>query len=194
MVAIPRRVVVVVVPGLGPTNGDRRLSFKFVMLHGSSGFYSHAIHEHFQGSPAFSIYNVRMVFKLSQDKFKYMAIADNKQRDMPSAKDRAKGRKLAYPEAVLLANPKETKLKREVDDKYQYSMEKKDIKVHGWISNDPAAVGFWQITPSNGGDKGTKTLLIVLASVDEVMMGFLGDFKVHSSILPNFVEGFASSR
>lgn len=36
----------------------------------------------------------------------------------------------------------------QVDDKYQYSCEDKDNKVHGWISNDPP-VGFWMITPSN---------------------------------------------
>ena len=36
---------------------------------------------------------------------------------------------------------------RQVDDKYQYSMESQDIKVHGWICKDPPT-GFWQITPS----------------------------------------------
>lgn len=35
-----------------------------------------------------------------------------------------------------------------MDDKYQYSCENKDLKVHGWISNNPA-VGFWQITASD---------------------------------------------
>lgn len=35
----------------------------------------------------------------------------------------------------------------QVDDKYEYSCESKDIGVHGWISLDPP-VGFWQITPS----------------------------------------------
>lgn len=34
-----------------------------------------------------------------------------------------------------------------VDDKYQYSMDAKDIRVHGWISTD-STVGFWQILPS----------------------------------------------
>lgn len=36
----------------------------------------------------------------------------------------------------------------QVDDKYQYTSENKDNKVHGWICFDPP-VGFWQITPSN---------------------------------------------
>lgn len=39
-----------------------------------------------------------------------------------------------------------------VDDKYQYSSENKDLKVHGWISpeseTDPT-MGFWVIIPSN---------------------------------------------
>ena len=36
----------------------------------------------------------------------------------------------------------------QVDDKYQYSCENKDNRVHGWISANPA-IGFWMITPSN---------------------------------------------
>ena len=36
----------------------------------------------------------------------------------------------------------------QVDDKYQYSCDNKDIRVHGWISSIPH-VGFWQITPSD---------------------------------------------
>ncbi|KAK7845267.1 rhamnogalacturonate lyase, partial [Quercus suber] len=39
-------------------------------------------------------------------------------------------------------------LHAKVDDKYQYSCENKDLRVHGWICKDPT-VGFWQITPSN---------------------------------------------
>lgn len=35
-----------------------------------------------------------------------------------------------------------------MDDKYQYSCDDKDNKVHGWISFDPP-IGFWQITPSD---------------------------------------------
>jgi len=35
-----------------------------------------------------------------------------------------------------------------VDDKYQYSCENKDNRVHGWISENPT-VGFWIITPSD---------------------------------------------
>lgn len=35
----------------------------------------------------------------------------------------------------------------QVDDKYQYSCESKDLRVHGWICYAPP-VGFWVITPS----------------------------------------------
>lgn len=69
---------------------------------------------------------------------------------MPLPDDRLppRGQALAYPEAVLLVNPVEPDFKGEVDDKYQYSSENKDNRVHGWICMDPP-VGFWQITPSN---------------------------------------------
>lgn len=106
-----------------------------------------------------------------------MAIADDRQRFMPMPEDRMPNRsqKLAYPEAAVLTNPINNELKAEVrksygqtliiyilfwlilayyiewlkvDDKYQYSCEDKDIKVHGWICFKPP-IGFWQITPSN---------------------------------------------
>ncbi|KAI3884118.1 hypothetical protein MKW92_031969 [Papaver armeniacum] len=118
-----------------PLNIDKR----FVMLRGRSGFYSYAIYEHMDTWPAFSLAETRIAFKLSMDKFHYMAITDNRKRVMPTADDRdfPRGKALAYPEAVRL-----------VDDKYQYSIENKDNKVHGWICTDPR-VGFWQITPSD---------------------------------------------
>ncbi|XP_019156535.1 PREDICTED: probable rhamnogalacturonate lyase B isoform X2 [Ipomoea nil] len=125
---------------------DRR----FIVLRDSPGFYSYAIFEHSKDLPAFNLNTTRIAFMLNKDKFHYMAVADNRQRFMPSADDRLPGRgqQLAYPEAVLLVDPVEPEFKGEVDDKYQYSCENKDNKVHGWICFDPP-VGFWQITPSN---------------------------------------------
>jgi rhamnogalacturonan endolyase len=76
-----------------------------------------------------------------------MALSDDKQRIMPTQKDRENSQALAYPEAVLLTNTTNPRIRGEVDDKYQYSSEVKDNKVHGWISLDPP-VGFWIITPS----------------------------------------------
>ncbi|XAR48480.1 Rhamnogalacturonan endolyase, partial [Bertholletia excelsa] len=133
---------------LVPLNIDKR----FILLRGCSGFYSYAIYEH-GGSPewpAFSLGETRIAFKLRKDKFHYMAVADNRKRFMPLPDDRLPGRgqALAYPEAVLLVNPVEPEFKGEVDDKYQYSCENKELRVHGWISTVPP-VGFWQITPSN---------------------------------------------
>ncbi|KAB2023652.1 hypothetical protein ES319_D06G033300v1 [Gossypium barbadense] len=129
-----------------PLNIDKR----FVMLRGSSGFYSYAIYEHLKEWPGFNLPQTRVVFKLRKDKFRYMAVADNRQRRMPLPDDRSPRRSspLAYPEAVLIVHPVESEFKGEVDDKYQYSCENKDLHVHGWICNDPP-VGWWQITPSN---------------------------------------------
>ncbi|KAG6648678.1 hypothetical protein I3843_07G160200 [Carya illinoinensis] len=131
---------------LVPLNIDKR----YIMLRGSSGFYSYAIYEHLEEWPAFNIDNTRIAFKLREDMFHYMAIADNRQRFMPLPEDRLpdRGQALAYPEAVLLVNPVEPDFKGEVDDKYQYACENKDNRVHGWISNNPS-VGFWQITASD---------------------------------------------
>ncbi|KAM3730359.1 hypothetical protein ACB098_12G081100 [Castanea mollissima] len=129
-----------------PLNIDKR----FIMLRNSSGFYTYAIYEHLKEWPPFNLPQTRIVFKLRKDKFQYMAMADNRQRYMPLPDDRLPGRgePLATPEAVLLVNPIEPEFKGEVDDKYQYSCENKDLRVHGWICMDPL-VGFWQITPSS---------------------------------------------
>ncbi|XP_009771423.1 uncharacterized protein LOC107773907 isoform X2 [Nicotiana tabacum] len=81
-------------------------------------------------------------------RFQYMAISDERQRIMPTAQDREMGQKLDYPEAVLLTNPTNSFIKGEVDDKYQYSCENKDNRVHGWISPNPRT-GFWMITPTD---------------------------------------------
>ncbi|XP_055834422.1 probable rhamnogalacturonate lyase B isoform X2 [Solanum dulcamara] len=122
----------------------------FIMLKRSSGFYSYAIYEHLEGWPGFNLDETRISFKLRKDKFHYMAMADNRQRYMPLPDDRLpdRGQPLAYPEAVLLVNPIEPEFKGEVDDKYQYSCEDKDLKVHGWICMDPS-LGFWIIIPSD---------------------------------------------
>ncbi|KAL1310214.1 hypothetical protein HN51_052866 [Arachis hypogaea] len=131
-----------------PLNIDKR----FVMVSGSSGFYTYAIYEHLDEWPGFNLSNTRIAFKLRKDKFHYMVVAGDRQRFMPLPDDREEGRGqvLAYPEAVLLLNPIEPQFKGEVDDKYQYSCESRKNQVHGWISMDPPkSTGFWIITPSN---------------------------------------------
>ncbi|KAI3451280.1 hypothetical protein Pfo_007945 [Paulownia fortunei] len=127
-----------------PLNIDKR----FVMLRDSPGFYSYAVLERLKGWPAFDIQEGRIVFKLQENKFHYMAMSDDRQRIMPMPRDRLTGLVLDYPEAVLLTRPSNPQLKGEVDDKYLYSCDNKDIKVHGWVSNN-SSVGFWMITPSN---------------------------------------------
>ncbi|XP_071737652.1 uncharacterized protein [Rutidosis leptorrhynchoides] len=127
-----------------------KIDKRYIMLRGSSGFYTYAIYEHLEEWPSFSLDNTRVAFKLRKDKFHYMANSDDRQRDMPLPDDRLppRGEQLAYPEAVLLVNPVEPEFQGQVDDKYQYAVELQDLRVHGWICIDPA-IGFWQITPSN---------------------------------------------
>nr|XP_027089915.1 probable rhamnogalacturonate lyase B isoform X4 [Coffea arabica] len=133
-----------------PLSIDKRIICRFVVLRGFSGFYSYAIFEHLKDLPGFNLNTTRIAFMLRKDKFHYIAITDNRQRFMPLPDDRLppRGQQLAYPEAVLLVDPIEPEFKGQVDDKYQYSLENKDNRVHGWICFDPP-VGFWQITPSN---------------------------------------------
>ncbi|KAL8494755.1 hypothetical protein ACS0TY_025558 [Phlomoides rotata] len=172
-----------------PLNIDKR----FVLLRGCSGFYTYAIYEHV-GSPewpAFSLGETRIAFKLRKDKFHYMALADNRRRFMPLPDDRLPGRgqPLAYPEAVLLVNPVEPELKGEVDDKYQYSCDNKDLKVHGWISTNPP-VGFWQITPSDEFRSGGPLKQNLTSHVGPTMLAvFLSAHYAGDDLVPKFGQG-----
>lgn len=174
---------------LAPINIDKR----FVLLRGCSGFYSYAIYEHLGSMdwPAFSLGETRIAFKLRKDKFHYMAVSDSRQRFMPLPDDRLSGRgqPLAYPEAVLLVNPVEPELRGEVDDKYQYSCDNKDLRVHGWISMDPP-VGFWQITPSDEFRSGGPLKQNLSSHVGPTTLAmFLSSHYAGDDLVPNFGKG-----
>ncbi|XP_052190282.1 uncharacterized protein LOC127799982 isoform X3 [Diospyros lotus] len=176
---------------LVPLNIDKR----FIMLRGSSGFYSYAIYKH-EGLPewpAFSLAETRIAFKLRKDKFHYMAVADNRKRYMPLPEDRLprRGQALAYPEAVLLINPVEPEFKGEVDDKYQYSCENKDLRVHGWICTDPP-VGFWQITPSDEFRTGGPLKQNLSSHVGPTCLAmFMSAHYAGDDLVPKFGQGEA---
>ncbi|KAG2291163.1 hypothetical protein Bca4012_007113 [Brassica carinata] len=133
---------------IAPLNVDKR----YIIRRGVSGVYMYAVLERLKGWPQVEMDQTRIVFKLDTTKFDFMAISDNRQKVMPSDADRninnGIAAPLAYKEAVRLMNPQNHTLKGQVDDKYMYSMESKDNKVHGWISSDQR-VGFWMITPSD---------------------------------------------
>lgn len=126
------------------------IDIRYILRRGDSGFYSYAIFDRPEGMPAVEVDQIRIVFKLHKNRFNYMAISDNRQRSMPTMRDRERGQILAYPEAVLLTKPTNPEFRGEVDDKYQYSCENTDNSLHGWVSLDSdAPVGFWMITSSN---------------------------------------------
>ncbi|XP_076890336.1 uncharacterized protein LOC143541383 [Bidens hawaiensis] len=168
-----------------------KIDKRFVLLRGSSGFYSYAIYEHLEGFPGFNLDETRIAFKLRKDKFHYMAMSDDRQRYMPLPDDRSpdRGKPLAYPEAVLLVNPVEPEFKGEVDDKYQYSCETKDLKVHGWISTNPP-VGFWQITPSNEFRTGGPTKQELTSHVGPTNLAmFISAHYGGNDLVVEFLEG-----
>ncbi|XP_012081709.1 probable rhamnogalacturonate lyase B isoform X2 [Jatropha curcas] len=135
-------------PSMGESTVPLNVDKRYILRRGSSGLYLYTILEREEGWPDVDMDQIRVVFKLQKDKFHFMAVSDDRQRIMPMPEDRIRGSPLAYPEAVLLTNPTNPDLRGEVDDKYQYSCEDKDNKVHGWISDDPP-VGFWMITPTD---------------------------------------------
>ncbi|KAK3124067.1 hypothetical protein QOZ80_8AG0639980 [Eleusine coracana subsp. coracana] len=170
-----------------PLNIDKR----FIVLRGSSGFYTYGIYEHKEGWPDFGLGETRVAFKLRKDKFHYMALADNRQRIMPMPDDRLppRGQQLAYPEAVLLVDPINPDLRGEVDDKYQYSCEDQYNNVHGWISFDPP-IGFWQITPSDEFRTGGPLKQNLTSHVGPTMLAmFLSAHYAGDDLSPKFTNG-----
>jgi len=176
--------------GVGiPLNIDKR----FALMQGCSGFYTYSIYERPNGWPAFSLNQTRIVFKLSKDRFRYMAIADDRQRLMPAPEDLNPDRsqQLAYPEAHILTNPVEPCLRDEVDDKYQYSKENWDHRVHGWISGNPM-VGFWIITPSDEFRNGGPTKQNLTSHVGPTCLSvFHSAHYAGLELCPSFEEGEA---
>ncbi|KAG6555730.1 hypothetical protein Mapa_002969 [Marchantia paleacea] len=141
-------------PAMVPLTIDKR----FVVVRGHSGFYTYGIYSRASGWPDFDLGQTRVCFKLRESDFHYIALADNKIKLMPLPSDLSDSRseQLAYKEARLLTDPQNSALKGQVDDKYQYALNNRDNRLHGWVANetDPV-VGFWMITPSsefrNGG-------------------------------------------
>ncbi|KAL6012682.1 hypothetical protein ACLOJK_003171 [Asimina triloba] len=170
-----------------PLNIDKR----FIMLRGCSGFYTYAIYEHLEGWPDFSLSETRIAFKLRKDKFHYMATSDERQRMMPMPEDRnpPRGRPLAFQEAVLLVNPINPDLRGEVDDKYQYSCDNKDNKVHGWICFDPP-VGLWLITPSDEYRTGGPLKQNLTSHVGPTSLAvFMSAHYAGDDLVPKFING-----
>ncbi|RLM60827.1 hypothetical protein C2845_PM14G21280 [Panicum miliaceum] len=170
-----------------PLNIDKR----FIILRGSSGFYTYGIYEHKEGWPDFGLGETRVAFKLRKDKFHYMALADDRQRIMPMPDDRLppRGLPLAYPEAVLLVDPINPDLRGEVDDKYHYSCEDQYNNVHGWMSFDPP-IGFWQITPSDEFRTGGPLKQNLTSHVGPTMLAmFLSAHYAGDDLSPMFTNG-----
>ncbi|KAI3846636.1 hypothetical protein MKW92_023811 [Papaver armeniacum] len=170
-----------------PLNFDIR----YVMLKGSSGFYTYGIYEHVNGMPDFNLNGTRVAFKLRKDKFQYMAISKTRQRRMPLPEDREppRGEVLQFKEATLLVDPVEPELKGQVDDKYMYALNSEDIKVHGWVSSDPL-VGFWHITASDeylGGGPLKQDLTSHVGPYTLSM--FLSSHYMGQDMLPRFGNG-----
>ncbi|KAG8365395.1 hypothetical protein BUALT_Bualt18G0100200 [Buddleja alternifolia] len=167
------------------------VDIRYIVRSGVSGFYCYAICERPSGCPAFDLAQARMVFKLRQERFHYMAITDEKQRIMPMPEDLLpdRGKQLIVPESVLLINPINPDLKGEVDDKYQYSMDNKDGGVHGWISSNPI-VGFWIIFPSHEFRNGGPTKQNLTAHTGPACLAmFHGSHYIGNDMIAHFEEG-----
>ncbi|XP_056851740.1 uncharacterized protein LOC130500808 [Raphanus sativus] len=131
-----------------PLNVDKR----YIIRRGVSGVYMYGVVERLKSWPTVTMDQTRIVYKLNATKFDYMAVDDHRQNLMPLEADRnltdGSAAPLEYKEAVRMVKPKNKLFKGQVDDKYLYSMESKDNRLHGWLASEQR-VGFWIITASN---------------------------------------------
>ncbi|XP_019438831.1 PREDICTED: uncharacterized protein LOC109344523 [Lupinus angustifolius] len=173
------------------TNVPINVDIRYIFREGDSGFYTYAIFNRPSGWPAIEVDQIRIVYRLQRSSFNYMAIDDKKQRRMATMRDRGTGQTLAYPEAVLLTNPSNPQFRGEVDDKYQYSLENKDNKVHGWISIDSdSPIGFWMITPSNEFRNGGPNKLDLTSHVGPITLStFVSTHYAGKEVTMSFEEG-----
>ncbi|CDP00941.1 unnamed protein product [Coffea canephora] len=178
-------------PSLQGDHAPLSIDKRFMLFRGCSGFYSYAIYERNEDMPAFNLNETRIAFMLNIQKFRYMAISDDRQRYMPLPDDRLppRGEELAFPEAVRLVDPIEPEFKGEVDDKYEYSCENKDNQVHGFICLEPP-VGFWQITPSNEFRTGGPTKQDLTSHVNPTTLAmFVSTHYGGTDLVVKFGEG-----
>ncbi|XP_027150047.1 probable rhamnogalacturonate lyase B isoform X2 [Coffea eugenioides] len=178
-------------PSLQGDHAPLSIDKRFILFRGCSGFYSYAIYERNEDMPAFNLNETRIAFMLNIQKFRYMAISDDRQRYIPLPDDRLppRGEELAFPEAVRLVDPIEPEFKGEVDDKYEYSCENKDNQVHGFICLEPP-VGFWQITPSNEFRTGGPTKQDLTSHVNPTTLAmFVSTHYGGTDLVVKFGEG-----
>ncbi|KAL0367888.1 UNVERIFIED_CONTAM: hypothetical protein Scaly_1007700 [Sesamum calycinum] len=183
-----------------PLNIDKR----FVMLRGCSGFYSYAIFERLEGWPDVNITQGRIAFKLQHNLFQYMAESDDRrscQRLMIvrkvwfSTTQRLfflRIQTIPFSEASGFSGAIAMKCDHllmyaviQVDDKYQYSSDNKDSRVHGWICTDPAT-GFWVITPSNEFKTGGPVKQDLTSHAGPISLSMF--FSTHYAGLPLIIQ------
>ncbi|CAN1328528.1 Rhamnogalacturonate lyase [Linum perenne] len=175
-------------PGLPNTVVPLNVDMRYIVRKDVPGFYVYVIVERLQGWPDVDMNYHRYAFKPNKTLFNYMAITDEIQLVMPTEADREAGTPLAYKEAVKLTNPvSNPAFKDQVDDKYEYTLEKTQLKLKGWIS-DSAKLGFWIVAPSdeymNGGPKKNDltchcgpTVVVIFTSIHTFGLDLLTEYR-----------------
>ncbi|KAF2295763.1 hypothetical protein GH714_033898 [Hevea brasiliensis] len=108
-------------PSMGKSTVPLNVDKRYIVRRGSSGLYLYTILERLEGWPDVDMDQIRVVFKLQNKKFHFMAVSDDRQRVMPTPEDRATGQPLAYPEAVLLTSPINSELRGEMFTSTHYA-------------------------------------------------------------------------
>lgn len=77
----------------------------------------------------------------------------------------------------------------QVDDKYQFSFDNKDNRVHGWISSNPH-VGFWVILPSDESRAGGPLKQELSSHTGPTTLVVSRTYLIHNKMISSHMQYF----
>jgi rhamnogalacturonan endolyase len=140
------------------------LELHYVLRQGDSGFYAFVVFNHEKGYPAAKITQIRLLFRLKDELFNYVAIDDQRRHVMPpsDAPTKALGPKESL---QITAGP----FKGTIVDKYHDFVDAGEHYVHGWIGTEQK-IGCWVIAGSTEDQNGGPTKQYNTAHFGRVLM------------------------
>jgi rhamnogalacturonan endolyase len=140
------------------------LELHYVLRRGQPGFYAFVVFNHAAGYPAGKITQIRLLFRLKDEVFDYVAIDDERRHLMPPSNTptRALGPKESM---EVTSGP----FKGMIVDKYHDFVDAGEHYVHGWIGTEKK-IGCWVISGSTEDQNGGPTKQYNTAHFGRVLM------------------------
>ncbi|MFT3868311.1 MAG: polysaccharide lyase family protein [Nibricoccus sp.] len=140
------------------------LELHYVLRRGDSGFYAFVVFAHEPDYPPAKLTQIRLLFRLKDEVFDFIAIDDQRQRVMPPSDTPVKP--LEPKESLLVtAGP----FKGQIFDKYHNFADAGEHFVHGWIGQNKK-IGCWVVAGTTEDQNGGPTKQINTAHFGRILM------------------------